>query len=229
MRTGVGRRRRRGSRGRRVLAGLVLVGALVAVGLAVHQAMPGWYARMWYPLGYEAQINRDARLNGVDPALVAAMTWRESGFDPAARSGRGAVGLMQVLPSTARFIASQPQPPPGRAADIRDPEVNISYGTWYLRYLLDRHGGSVPAALAAYNAGPDNMRRWREAALARGANLRVPEDIPFAETREYVEDVMKAWPLYREAYAGRLGAEPDGAGITTPQGIALQRVMRPAA
>lgn len=188
----------------------MIVGAAVAVGLAVHQSMPGWYARLWYPLDYEAAINRDARLNGVDPALVAAMTWRESGFDATAESGRGAVGLMQVLPSTARFIEGQPDPPPGRAIDIRDPEVNISYGTWYLRYLLDRHGGSVPAALAAYNAGPDNMRKWREAALARGADLRVPEDIPFAETRNYVTDVMAAWPLYREAYGDRLGAGPAG-------------------
>lgn len=193
-----------------MLAVLVIVGAAVAVGLAVHQSMPGWYARMWYPLDYEAAINRDARLNGVDPALVAAMTWRESGFDAAAESGRGAVGLMQVLPSTARFIESQPDPPPGRAIDIRDPEVNVSYGTWYLRYLLDRHGGSVPAALAAYNAGPDNLRKWREAALARGADLRVPEDIPFTETRNYVNDVMAAWPLYREAYGDRLGAGPAG-------------------
>ena len=200
------RRRRRSRRARRLLALLVLAGALVAVGLAVHQSMPGWYARLWYPLEHDAAINRDAGLNGLDPALVAAVAWRESGFDAGATSPRGAKGLMQVLPSTARFIEGQPDPPPGRAVDIRDPEVNISYGSWYLRYLLDRHSGSVPAALAAYNAGPDNFRKWREAAIARGAELRLPDDIPFDETRQYVTDVMNAWPIYREAYGDRLGA-----------------------
>ena len=199
------RHRRGRRRGRRLLGVLVLAGAIVAVGLAVHQSMPGWYARLWYPLEHDAAINRDARLNGLDPALVAAVTWRESGFDAGATSPRGAEGLMQVLPSTARFIEGQPDPPPGRAVDIRDPEVNISYGSWYLRYLIDMHDGSVPAALAAYNAGPDNMRKWRASAVAKGTELRVPEDIPFDETRKYVTDVLAAWPIYREAYGERLG------------------------
>lgn len=197
--------RRRRRRGRRLLGLLVLVGALVAVGLAVHQSMPAWYARLWYPLEYDAAINRDASLNGLDPALVAAVTWRESDFDPAAQSHRGAVGLMQVLPSTARFIESQDSPPPGRAVDLADPEVNISYGSWYLRHLVDLHGGSVPAALTAYNGGPDNLRRWRADAASKGVEFRIPEDIPFEETRRYVADVMDAWAIYREAYGDRLG------------------------
>ena len=198
------RRRRRG-RGRRVLVFLLVIAALVAVGLSIHQSKPSWYARWLHPLEYDAAINRDARLNGLDPALVASVIWRESDYDPNAESPKGAVGLMQVLPSTARFIASQADPPPGNARDIRDPEVNISYGSWYLRYLIDMHDGSVPAALAAYNAGPDNMRKWRASAVAKGTELRVPEDIPFDETRKYVTDVLAAWPIYREAYGERLG------------------------
>lgn len=201
--------RRRRRRGRRLLGLLVVVGVLVAVGLAVHQSMPGWYARMWYPLDHEAAINRDAALNGLDPALVAAVAWRESGFDPAAESHRGAVGLMQVLPSTARYIESRDDAPVGRAVDLADPEVNISFGAWYLRHLTDLHGGSVPAALTAYNGGPDNLRKWRAAAAARGVEFRIPEDIPFDETRKYVTDVMDAWAIYREAYGDRLGAARD--------------------
>jgi soluble lytic murein transglycosylase len=199
------RRRRRRSRARRLLGIVLVIAALVAVGLAIHQSKPAWYARLWYPLEYDAAINRDARLNGLDPALVAAVVWRESDYDPAAESHKGAVGLMQVLPSTARFIESQDDPPPGNARDIRDPEVNISYGSWYLRYLIDMHDGSVPAALAAYNAGPDNLRKWRVDATNKGAELRVPEDIPFDETRKYVTDVLDAWPIYRQAYGERLG------------------------
>ena len=198
-------RRRRRSRGRGILVFLLIIAALVAVGLSIHQSKPSWYARWLHPLEYDAAINRDARLNGLDPALVASVIWRESDFDPNAESPKGAVGLMQVLPSTARFIASQGDPPPGNARDIRDPEVNISYGSWYLRYLIDMHDGSVPAALAAYNAGPDNMRKWRASAVAKGTELRVPEDIPFDETRKYVTDVLAAWPIYREAYGERLG------------------------
>ncbi len=184
---------------------LVMFGAVVALGLAVHQSMPAWYARMWYPLAYEDAINRDARRNDLDPALVAAVVWRESDYDPAARSSRGAEGLMQVLPSTARYIESQPDPPPGRALDIRDPEVNVSFGSWYLRYLIDRHGGSVPQALAAYNGGPGNLRSWKAEALAKGTEFRIPDDIPFEETRNYVTDVIDAWAVYREAYGDRLG------------------------
>lgn len=199
------RRRRSRSRARRLLGLVLVIAALVAIGLAIHQSQPAWYARFWYPLEYDAAINRDARLNGLDPALVAAVVWRESDYDPTAESRKGAVGLMQVLPSTARFIESQDDPPPGNARDIRDPEVNISYGSWYLRYLIDMHDGSVPAALAAYNAGPDNLRKWRVDATSKGGELRVPEDIPFPETRKYVTDVLDAWPVYRAAYGERLG------------------------
>ncbi|MBM3633859.1 MAG: lytic transglycosylase domain-containing protein [Actinobacteria bacterium] len=199
------RRRRRRSGGRRILGLLLLVASLVALGLAVHQGKPSWYARWWYPLEHDRAINRDARLNGLDPALVAAVVWRESDYDPQAVSPKGAVGLMQLLPSTARFIESQDDSPPGNARDIRDPEVNISYGSWYLRHLIDLHDGSVPAALAAYNAGPENLRKWRADATSKGTELRVPEDVPFAETREYVTDVLDAWPLYRQAYGERLG------------------------
>ncbi len=204
------RRRRRRAPVRRLLTVLILCGVVVAIGLAVHQSMPGWYARLWYPLEYEAAVTRDAARNGVDPALVAAVAWRESGFDASAISHGGAVGVMQVLPSTARFIEAADDPPPGRAHDLSDPDVNISFGAWYLRYLLDAHQGSAPAALAAYNAGPETLRTWRAAAAARGADFRVPEDVPFAETRQYVVDVLDAWAIYREAYGDRLGRAPGG-------------------
>jgi soluble lytic murein transglycosylase len=184
---------------------VVVVGVIVALALATHQSMPAWYARYWYPLEYDTAINRDARRNGLDPALVAAVIWRESDYDATARSSRGAVGLMQVLPSTAYFIASRPDPPPGNPRDLTDPEVSISFGSWYLRYLIDMHDGSVAQALAAYNGGPGNLRNWKARALTRGAEFRLPDDIPFPETRKYVTDVIGAWPIYRDAYGDRLG------------------------
>lgn len=187
-----------------MLLALVLVGALVGVGVLVHRSMPAWYAKAWYPLKYEVGINHEAALNGLDPALVAAVVWRESDFDASARSPKGAVGLMQVMPATARFIASSPQPPAGSAGDLADPAVNLAFGSWYLRWLINRHLGSVPEALAAYNGGPANVTEWKRRAEAAGKTLRVPDDIPFVETRAYVTDVLLAWGIYRRTYADRL-------------------------
>jgi soluble lytic murein transglycosylase len=185
---------------------VALVAALAALGAgwyALHQAMPGWYARLWYPLEHEEEIRAHADRQGLDPALVAAIIQTESGFVPDSRSAQGAVGLMQVLPETARFVAGlpdRPSPPPDR---LERPDVNIAYGTRYLRYLLDRHG-SLPAALAAYNAGESNLVRWREGAEGRGETFRVDDHVPYAETRRYVRDVLELRPVYRRAYPGRL-------------------------
>lgn len=197
------RRRRRGRAGR-ILWFLVLAVALVATGLVIHSAKPAWYAKFWYPLDYAGAINREGAATGLDPALIASLIWRESGFDPTSRSARGAVGLTQVLPSTAREIATSENAPVGRAADLADPEVNIAFGAWYLRSLIDRNGGSVEDGLAAYNAGAGNLTRWKQQALTAGHTFRVPEDIPFPETKAYVQDILDAWAIYRRTYGDEL-------------------------
>jgi soluble lytic murein transglycosylase len=198
-------------RGRRRLAWLLValaaLGILGAAWYEVHRTMPAWYARLWYPLEYEDAIRTEAARNGLDPALVAAVIEAESGFVPDSRSDRGAVGLMQVLPETARSIArlpGRPSPPPVR---LEVPEVNIAYGTRYLRQLIDRHGG-IDLALAAYNAGGSNVDRWLADARAGGRALEVPEDIPFPETRAFVERVGESTGIYRRAYGDRLGPQP---------------------
>ncbi|WP_217915905.1 lytic transglycosylase domain-containing protein [Miltoncostaea marina] len=198
----------RGRSPRRRLALALVLLAVVGGGLAawhqVHSAMPAWYARLWYPLEYEEAIREEAARNGLDPALVAAVINTESGFAPDSRSSQGAVGLMQLLPATAEFVARQPRrpsPPPDR---LLDPEVNVAYGTRYLRYLVDRHG-TVPLALAAYNGGETNLADWLDRAASRGGSLRIPEDIPFSETRAFVGRVLEAAPIYRRAYGERLG------------------------
>ncbi len=199
--------RRRGCRRVRCVIWVVILGfALVAVALIIHSSQPAWYARFWYPIGYQQAINREARLAGLDPALLAAVIWRESDFDPTARSSRGAVGLTQVLPSTATDIAAAPNPPVGRLADLMDPEVNIAYGAWYLRSLIDRHGGSVVEGLSAYNAGSANLTKWKQQALTSGHAFQVPADVPFPETKAYVEDILDAWPIYRRTYGDQLAA-----------------------
>lgn len=198
---------------RRRLAWLLLVlvalGALGAAWYQVHQTMPGWYARLWYPLEYEDAIRAEAARNDLDPALVAAVINTESGFVPDSRSQEGAVGLMQLLPDTAEFVTrlpDRPSPPPDR---LEVPEVNIAYGARYLRYLLDRHHGDLDLALAAYNGGEQNLQDWIGQAEAEGRELSVPDDIPFPETRGFVAKVQKAIPIYRRAYGDRLPRSPS--------------------
>ena len=175
--------------------------------LQVHRTMPSWYARLWYPLEYEDAIRSEAARYDLDPALVAAVINTESGFVPDSRSSAGAVGLMQVLPETAEFIAAEPNRPSPPPDELEDPAVNIAYGSRYLRYLIDRYG-TVPLALAAYNGGETNLTEWVDRAARNGQALEIPEDIPFSETRAFVTRVLDATPIYRRSYAERLALLP---------------------
>jgi soluble lytic murein transglycosylase len=185
----------------RVLALLLVVG--VAAGAAVFVAEPDWYLRARYPLRYEHIVRGHADNYRLDPALVAAVIYQESKFRADARSSQGAVGLMQLLPETARFVSELPRRPSPPPEPLEDPAVNIAYGTRYMRYLIDRHG-TVDLALAAYNGGESNLQGWLDEAGARGEELRIPQDIPFPETRGFVGRVQEAVPIYRRAYGDRL-------------------------
>jgi peptidoglycan lytic transglycosylase len=173
----------------------VIGGGVVAYAL---QAEPSWYVRWRYPLRYESIIRGHARNYRLDPALVAAVVYAESKFEPATVSRAGAVGLMQLLPATAQGIADRTGGAKFTTADLVDPEINVRYGCWYLRHLLDtygRHPDSLELALAAYNAGQANVASWI-AATPPGAKVH----IPFAETRAYVDRVLHLRDLYRRAY-----------------------------
>lgn len=171
---------------------------------AIDRAEPDWYVRLGNPLRYESTIRREAARQGLDPALVAAVIKRESDWVPDARSERGAVGLMQLLPSTAEFIATHDDRPSAPPSGIDRPEVSIAYGTWYLAYLMRRFG-STEAALAAYNAGEGNLSRWIAEAERGGRRLRIPEDVPLGETRAFVAGVRRSRSLYARAYREDLG------------------------
>jgi soluble lytic murein transglycosylase len=168
------------------------------------QAMPVWYARSVYPLEHGDLVRDAARRHDLDPALVAAVIYAESGFRENAVSESDAVGLMQLLPSTAAEIAARTGGKRFEIADLRDPEVNIRYGTHYLGSLLDRYDGALVEALAAYHAGPRSADRWVASA---GGELTV-DAIPFADTREYVREVLALTDVYRRAYGEELGPAP---------------------
>lgn len=174
---------------------LLAVLALVAVLGAL--AAPDLVRRVTHPLKYEGEIRASAAEYGVEPSLVAAVIKAESRFDPEATSSRGAYGLMQLLPETARFVSERA----GIRGDYRDPETNIRIGTRYLSYLHSRYDGDQRLALAAYNSGEGRVDRWLS-----GGDFDVSRDIPFAETRDYVENVLESQRTYEELY----GRDLDG-------------------
>jgi soluble lytic murein transglycosylase-like protein len=129
----------------------------------------------------------------VDPALVHAVMRQESKFDVSARSARGAMGLMQIMPTTARYVS------PGSVPDLKSPRVNVKVGQDYLTYLLkDKHvSGDMMKLLVAYNAGPGNLSKWLRNMEGHDDPLLFIEMIPVKETREYVERVMASYWMYR--------------------------------
>jgi soluble lytic murein transglycosylase len=196
--------RRRALRRRRLragLAGAVLVAATVVLAWPLfHHAV----REISLPLRHEDIVRQQAEEKGLDPALLAAVIYAESRFRDGRTSPAGAQGLMQLTPDTARYIARKSGGTAFVLDDLATPQVNISYGAWYLRYLLERYDGNRALALAAYNAGSGNVDRWIAAARSRGGALTV-DAIPFAETRGYVESVLGARKDYRRAYAHELG------------------------
>ena len=196
-RAAVRRRRRRAAFG---LA--VVTAAVVALLLALPLAKRAVNA-LGLPLQYSSVIRQEASDKHLDPALVAAVIYAETKFDPRTSSA-GAVGLMQLMPETANFLAKRSGARTFTTADLATPQVNIAYGSYYLRYLLNEYHGNTVLALAAYNGGETNVDDWVRLAHADGQRFRVG-DIPFPETRAYVQRVLTARGEYRRTYAGALG------------------------
>jgi soluble lytic murein transglycosylase len=181
------------------------VGVAAAV-LLVATAMPLFRKAvndLTLPLAYSSVIREQAAEKHLDPALIAAVIYAETKFEPSTSSA-GAEGLMQILPRTAEFLARRSGATTFTIADLATPEVNIAYGSYYLRYLLDRYGGHEMLALAAYNGGETNVDRWVAAERQEGRPLTVSE-IPFPQTRAYVAKVLRAQRQYRQTYPAELG------------------------
>ena len=171
----------------------IAVGLIVAVAV-LQGSKPGWWERLWYPLEYKQIVRGHARNYDLDPTLLAAVIYQESKFKADAKSSSGAIGLMQLLPDTAKGIALHTGGSRFEVSDLYDPEINVRYGSWYLRHLLRKYHDER-TALAAYNAGQDNVDRW----LSAGG------EIAFAETRHYVDRVEDLKGIYRRAYGDELG------------------------
>jgi soluble lytic murein transglycosylase len=194
------------ARARRRLSLLLLVVlGFVALGMLAHgQRVGDAVTEIGLPLRHEDVIRQQARDKDLDPALIAAVIYAESRFREGARSHAGAIGLMQLTPATAKMIARKSGGTQFTLADLDTAQVNIAYGAWYLRYLLDRYGGNTRLAVAAYNGGEGNVDRWVHEARSREQALRV-RDIPFPETRAYTQKVLDARREYRRVHADALG------------------------
>ena len=185
-----------------LLAAVVVIGGVIAAVVAprVDKAVQ----EVVLPLRHEDIIRQQAADKGLDPSLIAGVIYTESRFRDQT-SHAGAKGLMQLLPSTADDIARKSGGTAFVQGDLANPQVNISYGSFYLRYLLQRYGGNEVLAIAAYNAGEGRVDQWIFDARHKGEAFDRARHIPFPETRHYVQQVLDVRTRYREEYGRELG------------------------
>lgn len=197
-----GRRRRRARRNRRVATVAVIgVLALALAGMGIwllFTQRPETTVQI-YPMEYEAEIRANAAANGLDPALPAAVILAESSYMSEAVSPVNAQGLMQLLPSTAEWVAGKFNEA-YREGSLFEPETNIKYGCWYLGYLIRRFEGNLTCAIAAYHAGQGTVDGWlsNPEYSPNGATLQT---IPSRATDTYVKRVLRYYEKYKELYA----------------------------
>src|SRR5690606_24077181 len=156
--------------------------------------------RIINPFPYRDLIEREAKRHGLDPYFVVALIRQESLFNPKAKSGAGAVGLMQVMPRTGRAVATRLGIRNFRDEMLTDPEINIRIGTAILADHLRNYGGRVEDVLIAYNAGAGRLGRWRSFPERADRDLFI-ERIPYDETRDYVRIVRTNTYVYRTLYS----------------------------
>lgn len=156
--------------------------------------------RFIYPFPYQDIVTKEALANGIDPYLIAALIHTESKFSAGAESGRGARGIMQIMPETGKWAAAQMGMENFDEDLLFDPASNIKIGAWYLADLHREFNGNRNIALAAYNAGRGNVKQWLERNVWDG-EIATVDRIPFPETRNYVVTVMKSYKMYKFIYS----------------------------
>ncbi|WP_350344389.1 lytic transglycosylase domain-containing protein [Proteinivorax tanatarense] len=175
--------------------GLIII-LVLAILFVLQQTDVLW--RHLYPTEYNELVYEYSEKYDLDPYLIFSIIRIESRYNEDAVSRRGALGLMQLMPDTAKWIGEKQDIEINNNEDILNPETNIALGSWYLKHLIDYYDDKT-IAIAAYNAGRGNVSRWLEEGLWDGT-LNSAADIPFAETREYVYKVNIAHKKYREIY-----------------------------
>jgi soluble lytic murein transglycosylase len=176
-------------------------------GVIDDRSRPVWEAT--YPRTFRPEVEKSARAAKVDPDLLQALARQESLFNATARSATGALGLTQLMPATANKVARGMRLGRVSAAALFRPELNLRLGAAYLGSLLTEFDGNAAHAVAAYNAGPEAVRRWVHEREDVELDQWV-EEIPYAETRDYVKHVLASYAAYQHVYASMELAETDG-------------------
>ena len=158
-----------------------------------------FFWRQLYPLKYQNLVFKYAQFYDNDPYLVTAIIYRESRFNPNAVSNKGAIGLMQIMPETAEWIAENLNLNNFDVDDLYIPETNIKFGNWYLDNLFNEFDGNLVLVLAAYNGGRGNVNKWIKEGKFRGEVQEI-DLIPFPETRKFVSNVLSLYQRYLQLY-----------------------------
>lgn len=173
----------------------VIIVAVLCLSLLIYGSAIAVQKIFIYPIKYKEQVLTVSKEYNLDPALIFAVIKTESGFNEKAVSVKGAVGLMQITPKTAEYIAKKREI---AKYDLYDPKTNIEFGTYYIRYLLDRFTGQKEA-MAAYNAGEGTVKSWLkdERYSQDGKTLK---DVPYKETERYIQKIGKSLERYKKLY-----------------------------
>jgi soluble lytic murein transglycosylase len=170
---------------------------VILLGILYYQS--NWLGRMMYPIKYREAIEANAAKYGIDPLLVAAIIRVESNYKPELVSSKGAIGLMQLMPDTAQWILEMDGFASLTMDSLYEPKSNIMMGTKYIHLLNNQFNSNLAEVLAAYNAGPGNVSKWRETKVWDG-KLESIDQIRFWETRKYVDRVVYYYKKYHKIY-----------------------------
>lgn len=176
-----------------------LIAFAALLGLTCYLLAGPWPARYFHPFHHRAEINAAAAAQGIDPLLIAALIQTESNFRENAVSPKGARGLMQLLPSTAEWLAEKNGESDYHDDKLFDPGYNIDVGSRYLAELLRQFNGDEVIALAAYNGGRGRVRDWLDTGVWDGSEANI-DQIPFGETRAFVRRALQNYGFYKRLY-----------------------------
>lgn len=178
-----------------LIKGIISFLLLILLFFAVNNNLDFWTIRRnLEPVKYQQEIDKYAKEFSLEPELLAAVIYVESRFDKYSISSRGAVGLMQLMPATAIWIAEELGYEDFTLKDLDNPDLNIKFGSWYIAYLYQKFDKDLVKTIAAYNAGESNVRKW----LANGWDADLEESLPFSETDNFVRRVISTKDYYSE-------------------------------
>ncbi|QOR36443.1 lytic transglycosylase domain-containing protein [Clostridium sp. 'deep sea'] len=178
----------------RIALALIILLVIIAV-LVTSQ----FFWKVLYPIPYKDIIWQHATETGLDPYFIASIIRTESNFVPRALSKSGAIGLMQLMPNTAKWVADKVELKIAKNEDLYDPNTNIKLGTFYIKHLLNKYNNNTAMALAAYNSGMGRVKEWINEGIWNGS-ISTANEIPYDETRHFVRKVLRSYEVYTSLY-----------------------------